>query len=203
MAVNDPTDHQMIDDVRLVLLAQRNGQALNPRFSLCDPGTNPPGHQRALRSWGRSGGTAGHAGFLGSIGGQRGPSGTGRLGGHPCGRRALGRPICQSVVGRGRQEPGDRYPHRAVRGAASHSPANRRHAVRDPHTGRDDGLLRQHRLANQGDGAVGHRGKAAAPGWSNQSADRRRRNTTCESRFCRALTERPSISASSPSTCDY
>jgi len=34
VVVSDPTDCLMIDDVRLVLLAQRNGRTLNPRFSL-------------------------------------------------------------------------------------------------------------------------------------------------------------------------
>jgi type II secretory ATPase GspE/PulE/Tfp pilus assembly ATPase PilB-like protein len=34
VAVNDPTDHQLIDDVRLVLLAQRNGRALDAMFCL-------------------------------------------------------------------------------------------------------------------------------------------------------------------------
>ncbi len=34
VAINDPTDHQLIDDVRLVLLAQANGKTLEPTFSL-------------------------------------------------------------------------------------------------------------------------------------------------------------------------
>ena len=34
MAVNDPTDHEMVDDVRLMLLAQRNGVARNAAFHL-------------------------------------------------------------------------------------------------------------------------------------------------------------------------
>jgi type II secretory ATPase GspE/PulE/Tfp pilus assembly ATPase PilB-like protein len=34
VAVNDPTDHQLIDDVRLVLLAQRNGTIREPTFCL-------------------------------------------------------------------------------------------------------------------------------------------------------------------------
>ncbi len=34
MAINDPTDHRLIDDLRLVLLAQRSGQTLEPTFCL-------------------------------------------------------------------------------------------------------------------------------------------------------------------------
>ncbi len=34
VAISDPTDSQMIDDVRLMLLAQRNGRTLQPKFCL-------------------------------------------------------------------------------------------------------------------------------------------------------------------------
>ncbi len=34
VAINNPTDHQLIDDVRLVLLARHNGRALDPKFCL-------------------------------------------------------------------------------------------------------------------------------------------------------------------------
>jgi type II secretory ATPase GspE/PulE/Tfp pilus assembly ATPase PilB-like protein len=34
VAISDPTDHEMIDDVRLVLLAQGNARTLTPRFCL-------------------------------------------------------------------------------------------------------------------------------------------------------------------------